>query len=164
MGASQVPALTQANWVQLATVSPTSGSSVSFTSLAEYRNYKLYYFDVDASSSVVGFTVTFNGDTGSNYAYISTTDTAQSSNGVSSSIQVGSGAGAASTNHSGQLIVTGSNQLTKEINYWHATTSGADSNSGKASWNSSSVVNRIDLILTGGVTFSSGTVSVFGLN
>ena len=163
MGAIQIPQPSTI-WVELGTSSPTSGSSVSFTSLAEYRNYKLYYFDVDASSSAVGFTVTFNGDTGSNYAYISTTDAVQSSNGVSSSILVGSGAGAASTNHSGQLIVNGSNQLTKEINYWHASSSGADSNSGRASWNSASVINRIDLVLTGSVTFSSGTVKVYGSN
>jgi hypothetical protein len=163
MGAIQIPQPSTI-WVELGTSSPTSGSSVSFTSLAEYRNYKLYYFDVDVSSSVANFTVTFNGDTASNYAYISTTDTQQSSNGVASSIQVGSGAGAQATNHSGTLIASGANQVTKDIAYWHASSSGADSNSGRASWNSASVINRIDLILTGSVTFTSGTVKVYGSN
>jgi hypothetical protein len=163
MGAIQIPQPSTI-WVELDTSSPTSGSSVSFTSLAEYRNYKLYYFDVDASSSVVGFTVTFNGDTTSNYAYISTIDAAQNSNGVDSSIKLGAGGGAQATNHSGTLTVLGANQVTKDITFWHAAANSQDSNSGRASWNSSSLINRIDLVLTGSVTFSSGTVKVYGSN
>lgn len=55
-------------WVELATSSPTSGSTVTFSSLASYRDYRIEWFDL---TNVGGqpFAIRFNNDSGTNYAY-----------------------------------------------------------------------------------------------
>lgn len=155
---------TKSKWVELGTSSPTSGSSVSFASLAEYASYKISYFNVDTSSSSVGFTLRINNDTGSNYAYVSLVDGGVGSSGVDTSIFLGGGASANANNHSGVVTIEDANELIKNIKFWHSGDSSAvDANNGRAFWNSESAINRIDLILTS-ANFTSGTIKVYGRN
>lgn len=73
MGSSQVPALTSSgtsdNYVLISSVTPVAAAStVSFTSISGYR--KLMLRHVDTTLVTVGtLNVTFNSDTGANYAY-----------------------------------------------------------------------------------------------
>jgi hypothetical protein len=96
MGSSQVPALTSSgtsdNYVLISSVSPVAAAStVSFTSISGYRKLM---FKATATTLATGGTLnlTFNGDTGTNYAYAkvngtSTMDNAQTQ--VATSIALG---------------------------------------------------------------------------
>lgn len=154
---------TSGNWVELATSSPTSGSTVTFSSLPEYRYYKISYFDMDTSSTSSVFNLRLNNDSGSNYAYISIMDTDVSSDGVTTAIRLGLGSGGSAINHSGVILIEDANQPIKEIDFWHAGSNG-DANNGKGFWNNTAKIDRVDFLLTGGPTFSSGTVKIYGRN
>lgn len=146
-------------WVQLATSSPTSGQTVSFTGLAEYTNYKIVYFDIDLSGSDQ-LNLRINNDSGSNYAYLRNGDGGDiESLGVATKIKLGTG----STNFSGIITINDANQIVKEINWSHAAAASAqDSLKGNAIWNSQDVINRFDFSIENAQTFSSGTFTVYG--
>ena len=69
MGSTQIPASTP--WLELATSTPTTGSTVSFTSLSEYNDYRVEWFALTttAGGGATNFAIRFNGDSGTNYAY-----------------------------------------------------------------------------------------------
>ena len=152
---------TTQKWSELATSSPTSGSSVSFSSLNEYVNYKIVYFDLNTSGPET-FILRINNDSGNNYAYLRNGDGGDiTSDGVNDSISLGSG----SSNISGVIIINDANQLVKDINWSHAGGSvNQDSLNGQAIWNSQSVINRFDIVLSLGGTFTSGNIKVYGRN
>jgi hypothetical protein len=74
MGASQIPAAssggtTSDNYALISSVTPTNGSStLSFTGISGYRKLLLKTFEPGLSSGST-ITITFNSDTGANYAY-----------------------------------------------------------------------------------------------
>jgi hypothetical protein len=151
-------------WRLISSSSPTSGSSVSFSSLPACQAFKLVYFNIDTSSTNVRFECRLNNDSTSNYAYVSLIDGAVLSDGINDSIILGEGSGVNANDHSGLVTINFANQPIKEINYWHASgTSTRDSNNGCAYWNDDSLVNQVDLILTS-ATFTSGTVKIYGLS
>ena len=96
MGSSQVPALTSSgtsdNYVLISSVSPVAAAStVSFTSISGYRKLM---FKATATTLVTGGIVnlTFNGDTGTNYAYAKFNGTSTLSNNqtqVATKIELG---------------------------------------------------------------------------
>lgn len=148
--------LSRQQWVELASASPTSGTTVTFSSLNEYSNYKIAYFDVDLSSLESLF-LTINNDTGSNYAYIRQIDDGSiDGSGVTNSINLGQ-----ASNGSGIIIINDANNVIKQISWFHARAN--DSLNGQGFWNSQNVINRFDISVTG-VTFSSGTIKVYGRN
>lgn len=151
----------QNKWVELASSSPTSGTSVSFSSLTEYANYKIVYFNVNLNGSDA-FIFRINNDSGNNYAYLRNGDGGDiSSDGVNDSIALGGGASGVS----GVITINDANQVVKEINWSHAVGApAADSLNGAAIWNSPDVINRFDLSITLGQSFTSGTVKVYGRN
>ena len=142
-------------WVELATATSTSGSTVSFTSIPEYPEYLIQGFNVDASTQ--GPDMRLNNDTGSNYSWIrDTTELGL----VTTSIQVAVGG----TDASFQVHIIGANGPVKQIDIWSGSTVGATkaANRIRGLWNDSSIINRIDFICTG--TYSSGSFKVYGRN
>ena len=160
MGASVIPALST-TWVELAT-STASGSSVSFTSLAEYRNYKVSYFNLK-SASASSLYIRFNNDSGNNYSWINIKDSGTiSSSAVDNGIEVH--VSIDTSGSSGIFGVSDANQVIKKIDYFAAKSgTGTDSDNGQAFWNNTAVINRIDLVVFS-TTFSSGTIKVYGSN
>lgn len=148
-------------WVELATSSPTSGSTVTFSSLNEYANYKISYFNCTSSNTQL--TVILNNDTGNSYSWISYKDSGTvTSDGLDTAIRLGN-LGSGSTNAgSGVITILDANQLIKNITYFHCGVE--DANNGQGYWNSQSAINRIDLTLTDAATFSGGTIKVYGRN
>jgi hypothetical protein len=101
MGASQIPAASGGggssdNYVLISSVTPTAAAStVSFTGISGYR--KLMLRHVTTTLATAGAcNVTFNSDTGTNYAYSIMSGTSTMSNSqtqVAANILIGGGAG-----------------------------------------------------------------------
>lgn len=142
-------------WVELATASSTSGSTVSFTSLPRYSNYLVQGFNIDCTTE--GPSMRFNNDTGSNYGWIrNDSDTGPTANKIATVIAIDNGVF--------QALIMGADQVVKEIEIWSGSLSGATkfADTIKALWNDSSVINRIDFVTPG--TYSTGTFKVYGRN
>ena len=167
MGASVIPAAAtaQANWVEIASATPTSGSTVSFTGLTEYRNYKVSYFNIFTANATFAI-LRFNNDASSSYAFLYQADSGAvvSQAAVAfirfpTSIDDTDGA-------SGVLTIMDANQIIKDITYFGTKNGSGTSNdamNGEAFWNNTGIINRIDFILSG-TTFTSGTFKVYGSN
>lgn len=147
-------------WVELASANPTSGTTVTFSSLPQYKTYKIAYFNLDLSTGDI-IQLTINNDTGNNYAYARQIDSGDTSSaGVSTSILLGTVA----TDGTGIITIDDANDLIKDISWFHAVTfPSLDSVISKGFWNSQNVINRFD-ISTSTATFSSGTIKVYGRN
>lgn len=85
MAVGQVSSITGDKWQLIATNTPTSGTSSSFTSLSGYKKYKLVWDSVIVSaSSFYSLVVTFNGSTTKYAAGTSVfNDNSESNNSVS---------------------------------------------------------------------------------
>ena len=150
MGATQIPATTP--WLELGTSSPTSGLTVSFTSLPEYNNYRVQFFGLEYTGSAPIVGVRFNSDSGSNYAQESAGTYSQNATYIS----FGNSASQA------QLDVEGSNEVTKKINGFTGSSNVARLN---AMWNNQDKITSIQVVLAGTATgFTAGTIKVFGKN
>jgi len=85
MGASQIPAAstggaTSDNYVLISSVTPTAAAStVSFTSISGYRKLMFRWLDTTLATSG-SVNITFNSDTGANYAYGKVAGTSTMSN------------------------------------------------------------------------------------
>lgn len=145
MASVQIPANTP--WLELATSSPTSGSTVSFTSLAEYNDYRIEWFGLTGSASNQ-FRIRFNNDSGTTYASHITNGSNNST--AASSIVISSPASQA------QLEIAGANGASKRIIGFTGTLGVIN-----AMWNNTGKINQID-ILTDSGTFTAGTIKIFG--
>lgn len=167
MGVSQIPTstTTASTWTQLATSSPTSGSTVSFTSISAYSNLLVSWEDLVGNAAGTGIFIRFNNDSGSNYSWIYTTSsgsvTASSNSTYISLATLWQGAALSS----GYMLINGANDIYKTITY----SSQGDlasymiARSGDAQWFNSATINRIDCILDS-ATFTSGTIKLYGKN
>jgi hypothetical protein len=150
MGSTQIPA--DSPWLELATASPTSGLTVSFTSLPEYKNYRIQWFGLTRNASSSNTGVRFNSDSGSNYA--------QESDGIYSEAETYISLG--SQPQSLQMDIQGANEITKTIKGFTGFSNVADFN---ALWNNQSKITSIDIVLVGtAVGFTGGTIKIFGKN
>lgn len=97
---------TSDNYVLISSVSPSAGAStVSFTSISGYRKLILRFVGTTLATASAGVRVTFNGDSGTNYAYAriggtTTQDNQQTQVGTSIDL-----ANASSTSVSGATII-----------------------------------------------------------
>jgi len=179
MGASTIPAASGGapitSWVQLATSSPTSGATVSFTSLASYKQYRVVMSGVDVAAGNPTLSMTLN-NTASNYSYaFSFYDTNNAKmintggNAVSSiNINPGSSLLTARYGFSAEILIDFANQATpKSIRYALGASAGYVSQSYAntwAIWNDTSTVNRIDFTLSSSSFVAISTFTVFGSN
>lgn len=134
-------------WVQLATSSPTSGSTVTFSSLASYTDYRIEWFDL-ANSGGQPFAIRFNNDSGTNYAYWRSdqNDSAASAQVVGSTSQI-------------QITIFDADSVSKTIDGF-----GGSEGEVKAFWNNQTAINRIDIIALSGATYTAGTIKIYGRN
>lgn len=132
-------------WVELGSSSPTTGTSVSFTSLPEYREYAIQVYKINSpSGTATVLTVRLNNDTGTNY------------NRDATALE----ACPFSSNNAGfQMVITGANELYKNI---EVKPFDGTSTSIRNMWHSSATINRIDILSS--ATFSAGTIKIFGRN
>lgn len=137
---------TSQKWVELATSSPTSGTSVSFTSIPEYKNYRIQWFGL-ANSSTGNYQIRFNNDSATNYAFNNANG--PTSNGTTYITIEPSAV---------QLTISQANEISKTIEGFTGTQGTV-----KGFWNNQSTIDRIDVTLSTG-TFTAGTIKIFGKN
>ena len=148
MGSTQIPAITP--WLELASSSPTSGLTVSFTSIPEYRNLRIEFLALATTSPTQPYRIRFNNDSGSSYSYNSGANSGTSSSNATE-IQ--------SPGRFTQITIEDANGISKKI------TGASSANLLVAVWNSQSVINRIDILtIDGSTTYVSGTIKIYGRN
>lgn len=134
-------------WVELATSSPTSGSTVTFSSLPSYKDYRIEWFGL-TNSGGQPFAVRFNNDNGTNYAYWRSD---QSDSAASAQIY--------GTSEQMQVDVLDADSISKTIQGW-----GGTEGEIKGFWNNQTAINRIDIIAASGATYTAGTIKIYGRN
>lgn len=152
-------------WVQIGTTqTPTSGSSVSFTSIPAVKKLRVVVQSLTLTAA--GYVdITLNNDTGSNYnygyvTYNGTTASVIANNDTKMRVTRSSG-----TSHIIELTIDYTNQAMPKLAQGYGTSGGSNASVYPASynWNSTAVVNRIDF--TTATTFAAGntgTIAIYG--
>lgn len=176
MGATTFPAASSGapitSWVQLATSSPTSGATVSFTSLASYKQYRVVMSGIDVAAGSPTLSMTLN-NTAANYSSAVTfwnssagrlqNDGYQASSGLL--ISPPSNQNAALFGFRAEILIDYANQSTpKSIRYSVGQGSANSYANAWAIWNDTATVNRIDFTLSSSSFIASSTFTVFGSN
>lgn len=150
-------------WTEIASSSPTSGSTVSFTSIPEYKDLAVLAYNINNGGTNTALTIRFNDDSGSNYArnilwWHNVTGGGMKVTGsaIASSIY----GTQESTQPTGfQLLIENANSPLKTIRGIPYDNTGFETN---GSWQSSDAINRIDIISS--ATYSAGTIKLYGRN
>ena len=175
MGSSTIPAASAGapitSWVQLATSSPTSGATVSFTSLSSYKQYRVVMSGVDVNTGGPNMTMTLN-NTASNYSsaitYWNNNQSRIQNDGYNSTTSVlinpPSNQNTALFTFAAEILIDYANQSTpKSIRYSLGQGNTNSYPNAWAIWNNTATVNRIDFTLSSN-SFAAGTFTVFGSN
>jgi hypothetical protein len=160
MAVGQVSSLTGDNWQLIATNTPTSGTSTSFTSLTGYRKFRLIWSALTFGGSAVAM-LRFNSDSNNNYIGAASGYGTSSSEGWSTAAIV---AGLAGTTHYGFIDVEDADKTfpKKMQGAWDNQDTGVgDVLNGV--YIGSSAITSIALSDSSGNTISSGTVYLYGL-
>ena len=149
-------------WVEIASSSPTSGTTVSFTSVPKYKDLRIQAFNLNAST-LASFSLRFNNDSTTNYAwnmgYDNGTRYIFEESAATTRIQLTNGNIPATFNST----IEGADEACKNVTTWNVMSS--DSGVANGLWFNTDTIDRVDLtILTGPATFSSGTIKLFGRN
>lgn len=166
------------SYVSIATTNPTTGQSISFTSIpSTYKHLQVRWIARTSLSATTfaGVTIQFNGDTGSNYAYhrlyganIAGTQAAYADSGATqTSAYV---AGAAAANNLANEFAVGIIDILDYANTSKTKTVrglwGGDDNTNGAYgtihldsglWNSTSAINRLDISLGTSQNYVTGS-------
>lgn len=172
MGSVTVPATSstgERTWVQLSSTTPsTNPTSISFTSLAAYKYYKVIVENGQTLTSPV-MTMTINNDTtGTNYSYVALLNNITFGTNVSSgNAVIPLGTCVAATNLNLEVTISYADNLNL-IEAWVQngnTTSNTFYSSLSGKWKGATQLNRIDILLAGGGQFANlGTYKVLGSN
>ena len=160
MATGTVSSLSGDNWQLVATNTPTSGTSTSFTSLTGYRKYRVIWSALTFSGSAVAM-LRFNSDSNNNYIGAASGYGTSSSEGWSTAAIV---AGTAGTTHYGFIDVEDADKTfpKKMQGAWDNQDIGVgDVLNGV--YIGSNAITSITLLDSSGNTISSGTVYLYGL-
>lgn len=149
-------------WIEIASSSPTSGTTVSFTSVPEYKDLYVLAYGVNNGGTATALTIRLNNDTGNNYSrnvlsFSSSITQMVVTNSPNSSSLYGTPVSSSPTAFS--MLIEGSNSPLKKITGVPYDGYGFETN---GAWHSADVINRVDVISS--ATFSAGTIKLFGRN
>lgn len=150
-------------WTEIASSSPTSGSTVSFTSIPEYKDLAVLAYNINNGGTATALTIRFNNDSGNNYSrnilwWRNITGGGMEVTG--SPITTSIYATRETTQPTGfQLLIENANSPLKTIRGIPYDLNGFETN---GSWHSSDAINRIDVISS--ATYSAGTIKLYGRN
>jgi hypothetical protein len=154
-------------WLQIGTTqTPTSGSSVSFTSIPAVKKIRIVVDGVIQTASSAMY-LTFNNDTSSIYSYGYVGGTSTIAFSILRQANVRVGRAASSVAMFGDLTVDYANQLCPKLITGASDSRGANGDGLAAitgNYNSTATINRIDLV-SNSSTFSAantGTFAIYG--
>jgi uncharacterized protein YdgA (DUF945 family) len=151
MAISAFPPVGADTWTEVATSSPTTGSTVTFSALATASKFRIVGFDIIPSTSA---TLTLRVNNDSTQAYFTGFDVGGTP--ADTSAQIGFGA----TNFSFDLTFTAANQAIYKTASGFAPNNNDPRNNYNMTWANTAAITRFDLILSTG-TFTAGTIKVF---
>lgn len=143
-------------WVELATNSPTSGSTATLSSLAEYDKYRIVCLGLSATGPV---TWRINNDTANNY-YLAANETEwdYNKNSTTNAFNI------TNSNLTCDLVVDSANDAVfKSVTGWAA--QGGNNTSAyevAAVWSNTATIDRFDFITSG--SFTAGSITIYGAN
>jgi len=152
MAISAFPPLGAETWTEVATSSPTSGSVVTFSSLATANKFRIVGFNVKSTSSSGAALLTINNDTGNSYAV----GYDVSGSVAETSVQFGFD----SNGFSFDLTFDSANQTIYKKGTGFSPGGGDPRNNYNVTWANTAAITRFDLTLSAG-TFTAGTIKVF---
>ena len=164
MGSSVVPVPSSSggggrSWVQLASVTPTAVSSISFSGLTAYKYYRVVAWNISITASSVIY-MRLNNDSGNNYScsYLIQGTSPVAIQSATTFIILGPND---NNPHSLDAYISYADQYAKiDFDIISLVASGK---SGYGIWSGNTQVNRIDL--NTGVTFqANGNITVYGSN
>lgn len=154
-------------WVQIGTTqTPTSGSSVSFTSIPAVKKIRLVVQQVALTASA-NLNITLNNDTSAiynlGYTYYNGTSMTVVNNGAQNDFKTGRASGAG--NHCCDYVIDYTNQAVPKLITGVAGNNGTNTNIANVvnNYNSTAVITRLDLTTTS--TFNAtntGTIAIYG--
>lgn len=167
MAVSTVSSLSRDNWQLIATNSPTSGTSSSFTGLSGYKKYKLVWDSVIVSaSSFYSLVVNFNGSTTKYAAGTSVfNDNSEANNSVSDLRIPLYPYSYNDTRTNGWLDIDNALEaIPKTVNgYGYGTNTGYFTRI-EGGWYDTAAITSIAVSTwSGSATFSSGTIRLYGI-
>jgi hypothetical protein len=170
------PSYVPPSFESIATATPTSGSSITFSSIPSTYKHLQIRFSVKSPSGLPSLNITYNGDTSSSYTVHSL---------------VGNGTSASATSAVSRtnfpiawaygMVATYQNVAIMDIIDYASTTKnktarafyGQDDNSGTTSstlelnsglWINTAAINSLTVTVTGGLAYQSGTtISLYGI-
>ena len=169
-------AASTSSYESIASSSPTSGTSITFSSIPSTYKHLQIRFAVKPASGNPSLNITYNGDTGSNY----TVHTLRG-NGTAASASAATSRTNFPLSWYYGMVSTIQNVAIMDIVDYASTTKyktarafyGQDDNSGSISsnlelnsglWLSTSAIDSITVTVTGGVAFSTGsTIALYGI-
>ena len=160
MATGQVSSLTGDNWQLIATNTPTSGTSTSFTSLSGYNKFRLICSNLAFGGSA-DLLCRFNSDSGSNYIGSASGWSSATSNAWSTAATLG---GNSNTNHYAFIDIENVDKtFPKKIQGAWGDQANGYGDVINGIYIGSSAITSISLQDSSGNTISGGTVYLYGL-
>lgn len=154
MAIAAFPPIGFETWTEVATSSPTSGSSVTLSSLPAASKLRIVGFNltgsIGGSGANLGLTINNDTTTSYTYAYDTTGDTTNSEISL----------GVSATRFSFVLTFDPANQAIYKNGIGFSANTSDTRNNFNALWANTAIIDRFDLTLSAG-TFTSGTIKVF---
>lgn len=154
MGIAAFPPVGVETWTEVATASPTSGSSVTLSSLPASSKLRIIGFDLKSTSASF-LKLTINNDTSNSYAYGFDVGGSAINDGINLAGFASSG-----SSQSFDLEFEATNQAIYKKGTGYGADDSAPSNNFIITWANTAVINRFDVTLSAG-TFTAGTIKVF---
>jgi hypothetical protein len=152
MGIAAFPPIGVETWTEVATASPTSGSSVTFSSLAATSKLRIVGFAVKSTSTSGAALLTINNDTSLSYAYGYDVTGSPANNDVQLPFDA--------NGVSFDFTFVAANQPVYKQGSGYSAGASDQRNNYNVTWANTSVINRFDVTLSAG-TFTAGTIKVF---
>jgi hypothetical protein len=154
MAVGQVSSISGDNWQLIATNSPTSGTTTTFSGLSGYKKYILAFSALNSTNNPSDYKVTFNS---SSSGYTSRSESPTSAVTSNEDIRIGRG-----TALDAYLTIDNANLEVPKIVQGVGSPSGSDGYLVYGAWVTASAITSITITISAG-TYNSGSVRLYGV-
>lgn len=161
MATGTVSSLSGDNWQLVATNTPTSGTSTSFTSLTGYKKYRVIWNNLAFNGSDASIMLRFNSDSNNNYIGAASGFSAATSEGWSTAAIL---TGYPTTNHYGFIDIEDADKtFPKKMQGAYGSSGLGYGDVLNGIYIGSGAITSITLLDSSGNTIAGGTVYLYGL-
>ena len=163
MAVGQVSSTNYDNWQLIATNTPTSGDTTSFTGLSGYKRY-LITFNSPTFSGITGLRLTFNSSS-TNYSAVAwgRTQSATSVSSIRGQTFIPLSNGNSGNTFLGQIFIDNLLAGPKIISGDMSEDSAGSAVIVSGNWNITDPITSIQIFASSAVTYASGSISLYGI-